>query len=66
MNDQEYKVQLEQQFRDSDIIFNAISTSGARNWEEAQRMVVMFYVPSMDISRAGISHALRRLKDFYG
>lgn len=51
--------------RDSDMVFTAISTSGAENYEQAQDMVVLFYVPSMDVSRAGISHALKRLEKFY-
>jgi len=48
--------------RDSDMVFTAVSTSGARSIEEAKRMVVLFYAPDMSISRAGISHALGRLE----
>jgi hypothetical protein len=65
MTDQEYQRELAQQMRDSDTIFTAVSTSGARDYKEAERMVVLFYVPSTEISRAGISHALKRLKQFY-
>ena len=56
---------IEQQERDSDIIFTAISTSGARDFTEANRMVVAFYVEDRSISRAGISHALKRLERHY-
>ena len=51
--------------RDSDMVFTAISTSGARDFKEAEQMAVMFYVPDMTVSRAGISHALKRLERHY-
>ncbi len=51
--------------RDSDMIFTAISTGNFDNFAQAQQAVVMFYVPDMTISRAGISHALGRLERFY-
>jgi len=59
------KETYENQTKDSDIIFTAISTSGARDYKEAERMVVMAYVMDMSFSRAGISHALKRLERFY-
>lgn len=65
MDQKEYEKELERQFKDSDIIFTAISTSGARDFKEAERMVVMGYVTDMSVSRAGISHALKRLEKFY-
>lgn len=55
----------ENQMKDSDIVFTAISTSGARDFKEAERMVVMAYVMDTDFSRAGVSHALKRLEKFY-
>lgn len=55
----------ENQMKDSEIIFTAVSTSGARDFKEAERMVVMAYVMDLDFSRAGISHALKRLEKFY-
>lgn len=55
----------ENQMEDSEIIFTAVSTSGARDFKEAEKMVVMAYVMDMDFSRAGISHALKRLEKFY-
>ena len=61
MNKETYKNQM----KDSEIIFTAISTSGARDFKEAEKMVVMGYVMDMSFSRAGISHALKRLEKFY-
>ena len=51
--------------KDSDTVFTAISTSGARDYNEAVQMVAAFYIPSPEISRAGISHALERLRKHY-
>lgn len=51
--------------RHSDMVFTAISTSGARDFAEAERMAVHVYVPDMSVSRAGISHALKRLERHY-
>lgn len=56
---------LEQQTRDSDTIFTAISTGDFDSFKMAERAVVMLYVTDMSISRAGISHALKRLEKFY-
>ena len=55
----------EQQTKDSDTIFTAINTGNFDNYEQAQQAVCLFYVPDRSISRAGISHALGRLKKFY-
>ena len=54
----------EQQMKDSDMIFTQISTSAIDNFEEAERLLVM-YIMDMTISRAGISHARGRLKQYY-
>jgi hypothetical protein len=51
--------------KDSDIVFTAISTSGALDYRDAERMVVMMYVPDMSFERGGISHALKRLEKFW-
>ena len=59
------KETYENQIKDSDTIFSAISTSDARDYEEAKRMVINFYYFDPTISRAGISHALKRLEKFY-
>lgn len=55
----------DQQIKDSDIIFTAISTGNFDNYKQAERAVVLFYVPDMDFSRSGIAHALKRLEVFY-
>ena len=55
----------EQQTKDSDLIFTTISTSGARNFKEANRMIVFAYIMDLSFSRSGISHALKRLEKFY-
>ena len=57
---------IEQQEKDSDTIFTAISTGGFDDFRQAERAVVMFYVMDMSFSRSGISHALKRLERFYG
>jgi len=59
------KETYENQMRDSDIIFTAISTSGAKNFEEANRMITMAYIMDLSVSRSGISHALGRLEKYY-
>jgi len=56
---------LDQQTKDSDMVFTAISTGAFDSFEEANRAVVMFYVTDMSVSRAGISHALKRLERHY-
>ncbi len=55
----------DQMHKDSDMIFTQISTSGAIDFKDARNMIVMLYVPDMTISRAGISHAMKRLERFY-
>lgn len=59
------KETYENQIKDSDTIFTAISTSDARDFKEAEKIVVTFYAMDLTISRAGISHALKRLEKFY-
>lgn len=54
----------DQQMKDSDMIFTQIST-GDFNSDSFEMAVVMLYVPDMSISRAGISHALKRLEQHY-
>lgn len=56
---------IDQQTRDSDMIFTAISTGAFDNYAQAEKAVVMFYVMDMTVSRSGISHALGRLKKHY-
>jgi hypothetical protein len=55
----------EQQMRDSDMIFTQITTGDFPTFDMANRAIVMFYVTDMTISRAGISHALKRLERHY-
>jgi len=59
------KETYEQQMKDSDIIFTAISTSNYDDLQMAERAVIIFYITDMSFSRAGISHALKRLEKFY-
>ena len=56
---------VNQQMKDSDMIFTQISTSAIDNFADAQRLIVTTYVPDMTISRAGISHVLKRLENHY-
>lgn len=55
----------EQQMKDSEMIFNQITSGGFDNFSEVNQAIVMLYVPDMTISRAGISHALKRLEKHY-
>lgn len=55
----------EKQMADSDVIFTQVSAAGFDNFAEANRVVVTIYVPDMSVSRAGISHALKRLEKYY-
>lgn len=55
----------EQQMKDSDMIFTQITSGDFDNLNDVNRAVVMLYVPDMTISRAGISHALKRLEQHY-
>jgi len=60
------KETYEKQMKDSNTIFTIISTSGAKNFHEANRIVVAGFIVDRTYSRAGISHALKRLEKFYG
>lgn len=51
--------------RDSDTIFTAVSTGDFDDYQMAEQAVVMMYVTDRTFSRAGISHALKRLERFY-
>lgn len=55
----------EKQMKDSDTIFNVISTGNFDGFKQAEQAVVMFYVMDKSFSRGGISHALKRLERFY-
>lgn len=59
-----YEQELAEQNKWSDIIFTAITTGDYNSFEEAMS-VVMLYITDMSVSRAGISHALKRLEDYY-
>lgn len=59
------KESSDQQQEDSDMIFTQISTSGITNYAEAERLICQLYIMDMSISRAGISHAMKRLERFY-
>ena len=48
--------------KDSDIIFDAITRGKFSLYEDARRSVVVLYIPDLTFSRAGICHALKRLK----
>ena len=54
----------DQQMKDSDMIFTQISTSSINNYADAERLMII-YITDLSISRAGISHAIKRLKEFY-
>lgn len=55
----------DQQTKDSDMIFTQITTGNFKDFNEANQAIVMLYVPDMTISRAGISHALKRLENYF-
>ena len=55
----------EQQSKDSDMIFTQVTSGSFEDYEQAERTVVTFYAPDLTISRAGISHALKRLQQYY-
>ena len=57
--------EIDKQNEDAERIFTAVSTSGALDYKDAERMVVMFYVPDMSFSRGGISLALTKLEKFW-
>lgn len=47
------------------MIFTQITTGDFASMDEARTTVALFYVPDMSISRAGISHALKRLEKHF-
>ena len=53
------------QEEDSNMIFNQITHGDFPTWELAEQALVTIYIPDMTISRAGISHAMKRLQKFY-
>jgi len=59
------KETYEQQMKDSDMIFKAISTGSFDNFKQAEQAVALFYISDISFSRSGISHALERLEYFY-
>ncbi len=55
----------EQQSQDSDMIFAQITSGDFQSYAEAQDAVVAIYIPDMTVSRAGISHAMKRLEGHF-
>ena len=55
----------EQQMKDSDIIFTAVTSGDFKDFQEAGAVVAAFYIMDMSVSRSGISHALKRLEKHY-
>jgi len=53
---------VDQQQKDSDMIFTQITSGSFSNYTEAELALVTLYVPDTSISRSGISHAMVRLK----
>lgn len=51
--------------RDADMIYNQITHGDFPDLSLAQAAIVKLYVPDLTISRAGISHALKRLEKYY-
>ena len=58
----EYDLELLEQKKWSDKIFNAIMASEPDDYKQAEEMVVVFWVPDKEVSRGGISDALNRLE----
>jgi len=56
---------IDKMHEDSDIIFTAITTGSFNNITEAKQALVTGYVPDSRFSRAGISHAMKRLEEYY-
>jgi len=56
---------IENQIKDSKMIFTAITSGDFPTYELAQGAVIAFWVPDMSISRAGISAALKQLEKHY-
>ena len=59
------EVTNEQQQKDSDTIFNHVTSCRLESMEEANRAIMLFYVPDMSVSRAGICHALKRIQKYF-
>jgi len=51
--------------KDSDRVFIAITSGDFDDFKQAEQAVAMFWIPDMSFSRAGISHALKRLERHY-
>ena len=51
--------------KDSNIIFTAISTGNFDNFQQAMQVIATLYITDLNFSRAGISHAIKRLDKFY-
>ena len=59
------KETYDQQTKDSDMIFKQVTSANYDNFDDASRAICLFYVPDMTISRAGISHALKRIERWF-
>jgi hypothetical protein len=55
----------EQQMADSDRIFTMLHEVAFENIEELRAAVVVLFIYDLSYSRAGISHALKRLEQHY-
>lgn len=51
--------------QDSDLIVQVITSGDFDDYATAELAVVRLFVPDLEFSRAGISHALTRLKAHY-
>jgi len=56
---------IEQQTLDSEMIFQQITSGDFTSYSEAEQAVMKIYVIDVTISRAGISHALKRLEKYF-
>ena len=57
--------ELKKQYDDSNIIYKQITSGKFDNYNEAEKAVTTLYIMDLTVSRAGISHALSRLKRHY-
>lgn len=55
----------EQMKKDSDMIFTQIIGGNFHNFDIVKVAIVRLYATDMNISRAGINHALGRLEKFF-
>jgi len=62
MDRMDYNLELLEQKKWSNRIYTAIMAAEPENYKEAESMVALFWIPDKEVSRAGISHALNRLK----